>query len=103
MQYSDIFNKYSIDGITFNNILKKIQFPSDKTSDIYGVYDVPHTMPWIYVSHRIYNDISYYWLILLCNTEKKLNPLYAEVGAKIFIIKPEYLDLVISAIKENIQ
>ena len=102
MNYSDIFNVHLINGkIPFNNILKKIQVPEDKTSHLYQKYIVPYTMPWIHVSHKLYGDIKYYWLVQLANEEKKLNPFYAEIATEIDVVKPEYVKLVIDAIKEN--
>lgn len=102
MNYSNIFNLYKKNGISFYNILKKIQLPEDKTIDLYKKYIVPYKMPWIFVSELIYDDYTYYWLILLANFDKKLNPFYANAGEEIFIIKPEYLNLVISAINDSI-
>lgn len=104
MYYSDIFNVYYTENnnIPFFNILKKIQLPDDKTSELYTTYIVPYNMPWTSLSYLIYNDLTYYWLIQLANTDKKLNPLFAEVGTKIFIIKPEYLSLVTETIENEI-
>lgn len=102
MQYSDIFSEHMLDGkIPFNNILKKIQLPGDKTSQLYTKFIVPYTMPWVHLSYMLYGSIDYYWLVQLANEEKKLNPFYAEIATEIDIIKPEYLGLVISAIKES--
>lgn len=99
MFYSNIFNVYfTKDNVPFYNILKKIQLPDDKTTELYKTYIVPYNMPWTSLSYMIYGDIRYYWLILLANSDKKLNPLYATVSDKIFIINPEYLNLVIEAI-----
>lgn len=101
MKYSDIFTVHKLNGVTFNNILKKVQLPEDKTSQLYKKYIVPYTIPWVQLSYMIYGDISYYWLIQLANVEKKLNPFYAEIATEIDIIRPEYLTLIINAIKEN--
>ena len=102
MEYSELFNTYFINNkIPFNNILKKVQLPSDKTSQLYQKYIVPYTMPWIYVSHKLYGDIKYYWLVQLANDGKKLNPFYAEISTELDVIRPEYLNLVINAIKES--
>lgn len=103
MQYSEIFNKYNINGAYFNNILKKIQLPSDKTSEIYEVYTIPSDIPWCLLSYMLYNSIDYYWLILLANSDTKLNPLYGKAAQKIYIIKPEYLNDILDAIRDNIQ
>lgn len=87
MLYSSIFNTYyTQDNVPFYNILKKIQLPEDKTSELYTTYIVPYSMPWTTLSYLIYGDLTYYWLILLANTNKKLNPMYASVSDKIFII-----------------
>lgn len=102
MEYSELFNTYFINNkIPFNNILKKVQLPNDKTSQLYQKYIVPYTMPWIYVSHKLYGDIKYYWLVQLANDGKKLNPFYAEISTELDVIRPEYLNLVINAIKES--
>ena len=58
-------------------------------------------MPWTTLSYLIYGDLTYYWLILLANTNKKLNPMYASVSDKIFIVKPEYLSMVVEAIENE--
>lgn len=103
MQYSEIFNTYYVNQVPFFNILKKIQLPDDKSTDLYKKYNIPYNMPWVFLSYMLYGSIDYYWLILLANQDKKLNPMYAEVSKEIFVIKPEYLDLVIDAIKESLQ
>ena len=90
------------DNIPFYNILKKIQLPEDKTSELYTTYIVPYSMPWTTLSYLIYGDLTYYWLILLANTNKKLNPMYANVSDKIFIIKPEYLSMVVEAVENEL-
>lgn len=103
MLYSSIFNTYyTQDNVPFYNILKKIQLPEDKTSELYTTYIVPYSMPWTTLSYLIYGDLTYYWLILLANTNKKLNPMYASVSDKIFIVKPEYLSMVVETIENEI-
>lgn len=101
MNYSDIFTVHKLNGVTFNNILKKIQLPEDKTSPLYKKYIVPYTIPWVQLSYMVYGDIKYYWLLQLANDEKKLNPFYAEIASEIDIIKPEYLSIVIDAVKNS--
>lgn len=103
MEYSEIFNIYKIDNIPYYNILKKVQLPEDKTSELYKTYIIPYNIPWVTLSHLIYGDLTNYWVFFLANQDKKLNPLYAEAGLKIYIIKPEYINLIIDAIRaENI-
>lgn len=101
MYYSNIFNIYQTkDKVVFFNILKKIQLPDDKTTELYKTFIVPYKMPWTSLSYMVYGDIKYYWLLLLANSDKKLNPLYANVSDNIFIINPSYLEIVIEAIEK---
>lgn len=103
MTYSEIFSRYKDqNGTVFYNILKKIQLPKDKLSDLYEVYTVPYTMPWILLSYKVYKDINLYWVIQAANIENKsLNPMYAEVGTKLYIVKKAYINELLSELKES--
>lgn len=102
MLYSDIFNVYKQDNTTFINILKKIQLPEDKTIDLYTRYIVSQDIPWTSLSYKLYGDLTLYWLILLANNDKKLNPLFAEASTELFIIKPLYVEEVIKALEAQL-
>lgn len=100
MLYSSIFNTYyTQDNVPFYNILKKIQLPEDKTSELYTTYIVPYSMPWTTLSYLIYGDLTYYWLILLANTNKKLNPMYASVSDKILLLNPNICQWLLKLLK----
>lgn len=100
--YSDIFNTYKTEnGINFYNILKKIELPSDKTTDLYRSMTVPHTMPWTSLAYKVYGDLTLYWIFFAANTDKKLNPLFASVGDIIFYVNPAYIDDIISGMSSD--
>jgi hypothetical protein len=100
MEYSTIFNTYTVDDIDFYNITRKIVLPDCHSSDLYELYTIPYTMPWNLLSYMVYESIDYYWIFQASNPDKKLNPMMAEASDKIFIIKPEYLNDVLEAIGE---
>lgn len=104
MDYSEIFNRYQTDdNVPYFNILKKVQLPEDKLSELYQKFIVPHNMPWVTLSYYVYNDLKKYWVFLLSNTDKKLNPLYAKAGETIYIIKPKYIELVENLIIDELK
>ena len=103
MFYSEIFNTYKAENnVPFLNILKKVQLPKDKTSSLYKKYIVPYTMPWVTLSYLIYNDLTLYWIILLANDNRKLNPFYVDAGEVLYIVKPEYISLITDTIANEI-
>ena len=102
MLYSSIFNRYKDkNNVPFYNILKKVQLPGDKTSELYESYTVPYTIPWILLGYKIYGDINLFWLVQAANIEKKLNPMYAEVGMKLHIVKQAYVNDILEGLSNN--
>ena len=43
-----------------------------------------------------------YWIILLANGNRKLNPFYVDAGEVLYIVKPEYISLITDTIANEI-
>lgn len=89
MNYSKIFNKYkTTEGVTFNFISRKINFPEDESLPIYTKVYCDDDCPWTIASYKLYGSIDYWWV--LCSLNKNME-FYAKGGETILIIKPEFL------------
>lgn len=89
-----IFNQYlTQEGIPFYLINKSVHFPQDDSLEIYGFVTVDDDTPWTILSYKIYNTISYWWVLQSLNKDSIF---YAKGGETIKIIKPSYIDEVMS-------
>ena len=99
MDYSTIFNNYTTrEGIPFTLKSRSIKFPDDMTLGIYGKMYVSANIPWTILSYKIYNTIEHWWILSTLNSKYVF---YAPEGEEIYYIKPEYVDEIISTIKDN--
>lgn len=96
MQYDDIFNYYtSSENIPFYILNRRIEFPADRSLAIYDKKYINTDTPWTILSHIIYKDIQYWWIL------SALNPgsiFYAKEGEEIYFIKEEYLSHILNNI-----
>ena len=100
-QYENIFNVYTDSNIGyFYNLLKKVNFPSDLSNDVYDVYTIQPSDTWPLISWKMYNSIILWWVI--CSLNNIENPLIMPpVGTEIKILKIRYLQGVLSDIAAN--
>lgn len=99
MKYTEIFRKYRTkEGQLFHLLNKRIDFPSDKTLDIYESMEVTANTPWTILSYKLYDTIDYWWVLTSINTSSIF---YAKEGDIIYYIKPDYIETVINLIKDN--
>ena len=77
---------------------KRVEFPSDKSLYIYDSTLIDTNTPWTILSYKIYNTIDYWWVLCSINPSSIF---YAEAGTYVYYIKPEYINLILSNIKEN--
>lgn len=73
--------------------------PSDMTLDIYGQKYINTNTAWTIMSYMIYGTIDNWWILNALNPGM---PFYAVEGNKIYYVKPDYIDLVKSAIGNSI-
>ena len=94
--YTSIFNKYrTSEDIPFQMINRRIIFPDDKTLEIYGKMYMSSDTPWTILSYKLYDSINYWWVLSSLN---KSSIFYAEDGEEIYYIKPEYINLILTAL-----
>jgi hypothetical protein len=100
MDYSKIFRVYNTkENIPFLLLNKRVEFPSDRSLDIYKSTLINSNIPWTVLSYKLYGTIDYWWI--LCS----LNPssiFYAKEGEYIYYIKPEYIEFILNSISNNI-
>lgn len=100
--YENLFKVYrdSDDTPYYYNILNTIAFPSDLDPSVYYEYTVPGPfITWTNLSYKVYGTIKLWWII--CLTNNIINPTqYPEGGAKLKIIRPEYVREILSSIKQ---
>lgn len=89
----------------FFNLLKKI-YLVDKTSDLdpkyFDTFVIDVDLPWVILSYNIYNTLNLWWLLCLANNiqDATKNP---ELGSYIKVIKPQYVNLVVNTIKNQLE
>lgn len=100
MKFSEIFNLYKTkENKEFYLYNKSINFPEDKSLDIYDTMTMGSDTPWTLLSYKIYNTIDYWWVLTSIN---KSSVFYAKEGDNIYFIKPVYIELLLQTIKEKI-
>lgn len=98
-----IFNLYKHkDGKQFfYNILKTIDMPDEVIKSNYTTYFAKPTDAWTLISYKFYNRIDLWWLIAIFNNvDDTFSPI--ESGKTIKIPKPDYVRMILDAIKEQI-
>jgi len=98
--YENLFNVNVIDNkeysYYFYNTLNKIDIPEELASDVYTYVTLTHDTPWTTLAHRIYNDMTLWWLIVLINRPDYI--FKAKGGLEYKIIKPEVIDFILDKI-----
>jgi len=88
----------------FFNLLKKINIV-DKSTELnpqyFDTFVIDVDLPWVILSYNIYSTLNLWWLLCLANNiqDPTKNP---ELGSYIKVIKPEYVDLVVNTIKNQL-
>ena len=104
-RYEQIFKQYKLvkdadNNYNFFNILNKIIIPTNINSELLGTITLQSKLPWTTFAFNIYKDINLWWLIHLLNNPK--NIFYAEAGIEYKYILPQYLNIVLKNITEQI-
>lgn len=101
--YENLFKVYrdSADTPYYYNILNTIALPDDIDPAVYYEYQIPGpSVSWTNLSYKIYGTIKLWWVICLANGI--INPIeFPENGAKLKIIRPEYVREILSSIKQS--
>ena len=97
--FNNLFNLYyTTEGIPFTLKNRAVAFPEDISNPIYGIKYVAENTPWTILSYNLYGTINYWWI--LCNLNQS-QIFYAEEGAEIKYILPEYIEDVIATISQE--
>ena len=100
MDYTKIFRLYNTkEGIPFLLLNKRVEFPSDKTLDIYSSILVDNNTPWTILSYKLYGTIDYWWILCSLNSSSIF---YAKEGDYIYYIKPDYIEFILNSISNSI-
>lgn len=96
MKYDDIFTYYiSKENVPFYILNRKIEFPTDRSLEIYEKMYINTNIPWTTLSYKIYNSVEYWWVLSALNTK---HIFYAAENSEIYYIKPEYLSDILNNI-----
>ena len=86
----------------FYNIIKNIYVPSDISNDAFFTTTYQGNIPFTTLSYQIYGTTYLWWLICIVNNIK--NPFDpANSGKTLKIIKPNYINLVLTTISQQLQ
>lgn len=100
-RYENIFKIYQDGDVPFYNLNKSINFPNDLDPNLFNVFIYDSQMQWPIVSYKLYQTIYLWWLITEVNNIR--NPyILPEVGTAMRYIKPEYVQFVLSQIKNQL-
>jgi hypothetical protein len=104
-RYEQIFKQYKLvkdadNNYSFFNILNKVIIPTDINNELLGTITLQSKLPWTTFAFNIYQDINLWWLIHLINSPE--NIFYAEAGIEYKYILPQYLNIVLKNITEQI-
>jgi len=87
LNYERIFKIYqktnNDKNFYFYNILKKIELPTDISSDILQHYYVESRTALPLLSYRIYNDLKSWWILFLLNKEKIVDLFWVNGGTQL--------------------
>lgn len=96
INYHEIFNNYSINGVTFSMMNKDIVYPDDKTLEIYDKVLIAEDIAWTILSYKIYGTIKYWWVLAGINRhqfkDKESSVFYAPAGSTCYFIKKKEID-----------
>ena len=104
-RYENIFKTYQTQDSnkdSFYNIIKNIYVPSDISNDDFFTTTYQGNIPITTLSYQIYGTTYLWWLICIVNNIK--NPFDpANSGKTLKIIKPNYINLVLTTISQQLQ
>lgn len=78
----------------FYNILNKIDIPDNIDSTLVDFYITNSKESLTFISHKIYNNITSWWIIYLLNKKLIGNKWFVTPGTQLKYILPDRLDLV---------
>ena len=85
----------------FYNILKKIEFPAEKSKSTYTKYYTKPNDVWTMISYKFYRRTDLWWLIAMFNNiDDTFQPLAPGIRLKVPL--PGYVRIVFDAIKTQI-
>ena len=100
-KYNNLFYLYyTSEGLPFTLKNRSIAFPEDDNNPIYKKMYISNNTPWTVLSHTLYNTVDYWWVLAALN---KSQVFYAKEGTEILTIPDDYIDSVISTIKEQME
>ena len=100
MDYTKIFRLYNTkENIPFFLLNKRVEFPSDKTLEIYDSMLISSNVAWTILSYRLYGTIDYWWILCSLNSSSIF---YAKEGDYVYFIKPEYMEFIFNLISNSI-
>jgi hypothetical protein len=86
----------------FYNLIKKVNFPDDITTDAYFERYTSANIPWTALAHEVYGDQNLWWII--CGVNNVQNPTINPVIGKVYkFIKPTYINTILAEIKQQLQ
>jgi len=86
----------------FYNLIKKVNFPDDITTDAYFESYTSASIPWTTLAHDVYGDQNLWWII--CGVNNVQNPAINPVIGKVYkFIKPTYINTILAEIKQQLQ
>lgn len=99
--YENIFNVYTDENnFYYYDLLKKVDFPVDLDSEVYDYYQVTGTETYPNLSFKFYKNVTLWWIICAANNID--NPVaQPTAGMVLKIIKPSYVKLILSKIRQN--
>ena len=96
--YENLFNVYDIDGEYYYNILRKINIPTDISTDYYSEYLVKPGDTWTLLAYTFYDDVRLWWII--CYGNNIQNPLgFPEIGTKLKMLNNDIVQTILMQIK----
>lgn len=96
--YENIFSIYEDeDSYYYYNLLKKIDIPSDLSSEVYTNYEVKQKDSYQLISYKHYSTINLWWLICAANQIDNPTEL-PRVGMILKIIKPVFASQIVAKI-----
>jgi hypothetical protein len=104
-RYEQIFKLYKIikddeNSYAFFNILNKVIIPTSLNSELFGTIVLNSKLPWTTLAYKLYGDIHLWWLIFITNSPD--NIFYAEASIEYKYILPQYLNIVLNNISEQV-
>lgn len=106
-RYENIFRvfettKAETDVYYFYNIINAVKLPTSIDESLIGYKNITTKIAWTSLSYKLYGTINLWWLIILLNRQAA-NIFYAEAGKTYKYFLPEYIDTILTSIKDQVQ